>query len=95
MTTTEAQKLSIIGYLAANGIKPAKVKNGAAFYFSPLQPEQRTSFKVDMKTNRWHDAATNATGDIVSLVMALNKTKHLGALLILLKPELSKTGKKP
>lgn len=73
MKTTEAEKLSIVGYLAANGMKPQKVKNCAAWYASPFAPEHRTSFVVDMKLNRWHDTATNATGNILQLVMKLNR----------------------
>jgi hypothetical protein len=95
MKTTEAEKLSIVGYLAANGMKPKKIKNGAAWYASPFAPEHGNSFKVDMQKNIWHDAATNAKGNILQLVMKLNKAGITGALLILLKPELSKTIKKP
>jgi len=90
MTATEALRIPICGYLAATGIKPQRVKNGLAWYSSPFTNEPGARLKVDLKTNHWTDTATNTGGDIVSLVMALNKTKHLGALLILLKPELSK-----
>jgi len=95
MTTTEALRIPICGFLAATGIKPQRVKNGVAWYPSPFATEPGARLKVDLKTNYWTDIATNKGGNIVSLVMALNKTKHLGALLILLKPELSKTIKKP
>jgi hypothetical protein len=90
MTATEALRIPICGYLAATGIKPQRVKNGLAWYASPFTNEPGARLKVNLKTNHWTDFATNTGGDIVSLVMALNKTKHLGALLILLKPELSK-----
>jgi len=95
MTISEAQRIPICGYLAATGIKPQRVKNGFAWYPSPFTTEPGARLKVNLKTNHWTDTATNTGGDVVSLVMALNKTKHLGALLILLKPELSKTIKKP
>lgn len=90
MTATEALNIPIPGYLAAVGIKPQKVRNNTAFYRSPFTTEPGAQLKVNLKANHWTDTATNKGGDIVSLVMALNKTKHLGALLILLKPELSK-----
>jgi hypothetical protein len=88
MKSTEADRIPIVGFLAAVGITPQKVKNGAAWYISPLQPKTRNLFKVDLKLNRWHDTETNTGGNIINLVMQLKKTEILGALIILQRPEL-------
>jgi hypothetical protein len=90
MTANEALNIPIPGYLAAVGVKPQSVKNGAAWYASPFTTTPGARLMVDLKTNHWHDTATNTGGNVLSLVMKLNKTKTIGALLILLKPELSK-----
>lgn len=90
MRSIEALNIPIPGYLAAAGMIPEKVKAGTAWYASPFATEPGARLKVDLKTNYWHDIATNTGGNIISLVMALNNTKTIGALLILLKPELSK-----
>ena len=90
MTATEALRIPICGFLAATGIKPERVKNGSAWYPSPFATEPGPKLKIDLKTNYWTDTATNKGGNIVSLVMALNQTKTIGALIILSKPELSK-----
>lgn len=90
MNCTQAKKISIIGYLASLGIRPNNLKNGSAWYCSPFRQEQKPSFKVDRQNNIWYDFGTGTGGNILDLVMQLNRTGLTGALLLLQKPELSK-----
>ncbi len=90
MNCSEAKKIPIVGYLASQGIKPEKVKNGAIWYCSPLRNEKKPSFKVDRNYNIWYDYGLGKVGNILDLVMTLNNTGISGALLLLQKPELSK-----
>jgi DNA primase len=90
MNCTEAKKIPITYYLHTIGITPKDVKNGSAWYCSPFRQETKPSFKVDRQNNIWYDFGTGSGGNILDLVMNLNKTGIPGALLILQKPELSK-----
>ena len=90
MNCTEAKKIPITYYLHTIGITPKDVKNGSAWYCSPFRQETKPSFKVDRENNIWYDFGTGSGGNILDLVMNLNKTGIPGALLILQKPELSK-----
>ncbi len=90
MNCTEAKKIPIIHYLHTIGITPKEFKNGSAWYNSPFRPETKPSFKVDRQNNIWYDFGTGKGGNVLDLVMNLNKTGIPGALLILQKPELSK-----
>lgn len=93
MNNTEALRIPIVGFLAAVGMLPEKVKNGSAWYASPFTTDAGTRLKVDLKTNRWFEPETNNSGNILNLVAALNKTELTGALIILQRPELSTTRK--
>ncbi len=90
MNCTQAKKIPITYYLQTIGITPKELKNGSAWYNSPFRPETKPSFKVDRQNNIWYDFGTGTGGNVLDLVMNLNKTGIPGALLILQKPELSK-----
>jgi hypothetical protein len=92
MNCTQAKKIPITHYLHTIGITPKDVKNGSAWYCSPFRQETKPSFKVDRQNNIWYDFGTGTGGNLLDLVMNLNKTGIPGALLILQKPELSKPG---
>ncbi len=91
MNCKTAKNISIIGYLASIGIKPEYIKNESVWYCSPFRHESKPSFKVDRNKNIWYDFGTGNGGNILDIVMQLNTTGITGALLILQKPELSKT----
>lgn len=90
MNCTEAKKIPITHYLNTIGLKPETLKNGSAWYNSPFRQESKPSFKVDRDNNIWYDFGTGTGGNVIDLVMSLNKTGIPGALLILQKPEFSK-----
>ncbi len=88
MNCSQSKKISIIGYLENLGIRPQKIKNGSAWYSSPLRNETKPSFKVFHSQNIWYDYALGKGGNILDLVMEMNNTGIAGALMILQKPEL-------
>ena len=90
MNCKQAKQIPITHYLNTIGLKPETLKNGSAWYNSPFRQESKPSFKVDRDNNIWYDFGTGTGGNVLDLVMSLNKTGIPGALLILQKPELSK-----
>lgn len=91
MNCQQAKKIPITHYLHTKGIQPKTVKNGSAWYNSPLRNENKPSFKVDRQNNIWYDFGTGTGGNLLDLVTKIEKTGIAGALMILQRPELSKT----
>lgn len=71
MNCTDANNLSIIGFLSSIGIEPKKISGNAYWYLSPLRNENTPSFKVDNKINRWYDHGLAQGGKLVDLGVAL------------------------
>lgn len=94
MNQLQANNLSIIGYLASINIFPELVINEFAWYYSPFENQEKLNFKVDRNKNTWFDYRSGTSGNLLSLVMKLNKTGIVGALLLLQYPELLTTIKK-
>lgn len=90
MNCSEAKKISIIGYLASQGIKPDTIKNDAVWFRSPFRNEEKPSFKVSRSANIWFDFGTGKGGNIIDLVCKIHNIGIPGALLQLQKPELVK-----
>lgn len=91
MNCQQAKKIPITHYLHTKGIQPKTVKNGSAWYNSPLRNETKPSFKVDRHNNIWYDFGTGTGGNLLDLVTQIEKTGIAGALMILQRPELSNT----
>lgn len=91
MTISEAQELSIVGYLASIGIEPETVRGENTWYLSPLHPGERSpSFKVNTRLNRWKDFGIDGKGgDLVDLICRLHGVTVPRALLILAAPEIA------
>jgi hypothetical protein len=91
MTFEEARNISIVGYLASQGIEPESHSNGSAWYCSPIRPgEKKPSFKVNMNLNKWKDFGDGKSGDLIDLVCLMNGVSITGALQLLSSPELNK-----
>ncbi len=88
MNCKEANKLSIVGYLASQGINPAKQNNDQVWYCSPLRNETTPSFKVNQSLNLWYDFGSGENGTLIDLVCKLTGSSVSGALLQLQKPNL-------
>ena len=55
LSIEEARQIDIVQFLSGLGYEPAKVGHFDYWYSSPLQEEKATSFKVNLKLNRWYD----------------------------------------
>jgi len=91
MNCQQAKRIPITHYLLLKGIQPKTVKNGSVWYISPFRNETKPSFKVDRQNNIWYDFGTGTGGNLLDLVTQIEKTGIAGALMILQRPELSKT----
>ncbi len=94
MNATQAKEISIVDYLAKQGITEQKQKGDNYFFSSPFRDEKKASFKVDNSLNLWYDYGLGSGGSIIDLVCKLNNTDVSGALQILGSNEIKKH-KKP
>lgn len=83
MNCTQANQMSIAGFLMSKNIVPSKPSGNNFWYCSPLRHEQQPSFKVCRVKNVWFDYGTGTGGRLVDLVCRMYQTNVTGALLIL------------
>jgi len=85
MNTKEAKKIRIIDYLKLIDLFPEKINSSGskAFFKSPFRNESIASFNLDLNQNIWYDHGTGTGGNIIDLVIKLNKTDVSCALEIL------------
>ncbi len=88
MNCAQANKISIVDYLASLGIKPKRRYTNYWWYLAPHRQENNPSFKVNTKSNRWYDVGENTNGGLVDLVMAIYHTTISGALDLLSRNEI-------
>ena len=94
MNCSEAKKIPIIGFLASQGKQPVETRGGQLVYHSPFKEDKTPSLYVDYKKFKiqvWKDFSTGAGGNILDLVMKMYNVDIPGALIILQKPEITKT----
>lgn len=61
----KAKKMDLPAYLSSLGFEPVRIKNGSAWYRSPLREEHTASFKVNLSRNQWYDFGEGKGGDLV------------------------------
>jgi DNA primase len=83
MTIFQAKKISIISYFENLNINFKKQNNQDFWYLSPFHLEKTPSFKVDANKNLWYDHGIGEGGNILDLVMKINRCDVPGALRIL------------
>jgi hypothetical protein len=88
MNCSEANNISIIGYLASQGISPTEVQNNHVWYCSPFRNEAQQSFKVNRNLNQWYDFGTGEHGKLIDLVCKIKGVTVTGALIHLQRPDL-------
>ena len=71
MNSLQAKLISIINFLEALGIFPAKIRGRSATYYSPFRNERTPSFKVDIELNVWYDHGEGKGGNIIDLGIKL------------------------
>ena len=87
MNIDDLKHISIKDYLQQKGIYPTKIYSDYGMYKSPFREEKTASFKVDYRTNIWHDFGTGEGGSIIDLVMKINKCNYIQAVEFLEKQE--------
>lgn len=76
MDKTQAKAIGLPEILRLLGSEPVRVRNGKAWYFSPLRQEKTPSFMVDLHTNRWYDFGEAKGGDSIDLVQCYLQSTH-------------------
>ncbi len=84
MTIEQAKEIQIVDYLQSLGYEPKTVKNGSAWYCSPLRDENKPSFKVNLNKNMWYDFGIGEGGNIIKLVMVMRNTSSVSDALAIL-----------
>ncbi|MDY0292579.1 MAG: toprim domain-containing protein [Desulfuromonadaceae bacterium] len=81
MNALEAKKIQISDYL---GVDVSHQKNGEIWVKSPFNQGERTaSFKINLVKNIWYDHAQGFGGNVLDLVMLLNRCDLSEALKLL------------
>lgn len=83
MELSEAKHISITNYLIQRGYRWVKKTNKNTSFLSPFRSENSASFVVDNYENSFCDYGNGKHGDIISLVMELDKVSFKEALNIL------------
>ena len=65
--------ISIADYLHARGIQPVKQYGSYALYNAPYREDYNASLKVDFARNLWYDFGLGKGGNIIDLVMLLQR----------------------
>lgn len=73
MKANDLNQIAIVQYLAKQNIFPVKEKGNTAFYHSPFRVDNDPSLKVDTESNVWYDFGLGKGGQLIDLVMLLDK----------------------
>jgi hypothetical protein len=77
----QAKNKSIINYLKQISYTPLRIKDEHHWFSSPLRPgDNKPSFKVNAAINKWYDFGTTEKGDIIDLVMRLERIPFSSAI---------------
>ena len=79
-----AREIPIVEFLKRNGHLPLKEKQNSAWYLSPIRKENEASFKVSKILNRWYDHGAGKGGNIIDLVIEMNKNCSVREALVIL-----------
>jgi DNA primase len=83
MNCSEANRITISGFLVSKGIYPDKPQGNMFWYRSPLRNEDTSSFKVDRIKNVWFDYGIGTGGHLIDLVCKMYGVSVSGALLVI------------
>lgn len=72
----DIDRIPITEFMKAIGEKPAMVNGSSVVYHTPYRDDPEPLFWVDAGTNRWHDYATDETGNLRDLA-SLNMNPHV------------------
>lgn len=77
----EIKSIDLIGFLKHIGIEPVSKTADFALYHAPYRKDERPSFRVSRKKNKWYDYATMASGDIIDLGKLIYNTNDFFEVL--------------
>jgi hypothetical protein len=83
MNITQAKQINLVSFLQSKGFNPEKTNTKEAWYLSPFRNEKKASFKVDIRSNKWHDFGAGESGNIVDLVVKIYSCSVSSALEII------------
>lgn len=83
ITCEKARNISIVKILEKFGHFPKKKSEKEAWFLNPYRSETQASFKVSLSLNRWYDHGQGKGGNIIDLIMLLNKCSVSEALSFL------------
>ncbi len=79
-------EIPLTEFMAALGEKPAMVNDCSVVYYTPYRDDPEPLFWVNTRTNRWHDYATDESGDLKDLAsLTMNPHIHKDPLEYILK----------
>lgn len=81
MNILQIKQISIVDFLLAIGIRPAKETAVSAWYHAPYREDENPSFKVNKNRNIWYDFATAKSGDIIDLAVLVYRTPNIPKVL--------------
>ena len=80
LTCERARSICIVETLAKLGHFPSRIAEKEAWFLSPLRSETQASFKVSLKLNRWYDHGIGTGGNVLDLIVAVQKCSVKQAL---------------
>ena len=75
-TRKDIPKISLTEFMAALGEKPVMVNGHSVVYYTPYRDDPEPMFWVNTRTNRWHDYATEESGELRELA-SLNMNRDV------------------
>lgn len=84
-TKKDIPKIPLTEFMAALGEKPVMENGHSVVYYTPYRDDPEPMFWVNTKTNRWHDYATDESGelrDLASLNMNHNVYKDTSEYIL-------------
>ena len=92
----ELKQVSIVGYLRGKGINPISKSGSYFMYHSPLRDDSTPSFGVNPVKNTFNDLGNDSDrGNIIELVMKMERMSFLDACQYLDTQDLMKENEKP
>ncbi|WP_300440409.1 toprim domain-containing protein [Christiangramia sp.] len=95
LTCERARSICIVKTLAKLGHFPSRIAEKEAWFLSPLRSETQASFKVSLKLNRWYDHGIGTGGNVLDLIVAIQKCSVKQALEFLNNKQLSFSFQQP
>lgn len=81
MNIEQAKQIPLEAFLSRIGVEPVRQTQDQLWYTSPLRVESTPSFKVNRSLNAWFDFGQGEGGDILDLVMQLERLDGISAAL--------------